>query len=43
VSPTDTTVLALSAGLLLTVAFVASYLPARRAAAIDPAITLRAD
>jgi putative ABC transport system permease protein len=43
VSPTDKTVLALSATLLFGIAAVATYLPARRAAAIDPAITLRAD
>jgi predicted permease len=43
VSPTDKTVLVASAALLLAIAAVASYLPARRAAAIDPAVTLRAD
>jgi putative ABC transport system permease protein len=43
VSPTDKTVLVASAALLLAIAAIASYLPARRAAAIDPAVTLRAD
>jgi predicted lysophospholipase L1 biosynthesis ABC-type transport system permease subunit len=43
VSPTDRTVLAFSATLLFGIAAVASYLPARRAAAIDPSITLRGD
>jgi ABC-type antimicrobial peptide transport system permease subunit len=43
VNPTD--VISLAAGTLaiLIVAILASYLPARRAAAVDPAVTLRAD
>jgi putative ABC transport system permease protein len=43
VSPMDPAVLALAAGFLLTVAALASWLPARRAAAVDPALALRAD
>jgi len=43
VSPTDPTVLVGSAMVLLVVAFLASYAPARRAAAVDPAEALRAD
>lgn len=41
VSPTDATSLALASGLLLLTAMAASWLPARRAARLDPAITLR--
>jgi ABC-type antimicrobial peptide transport system permease subunit len=43
VSPTDPAVLAFAAVFLLTVAAVASWLPARRAAAVDPALALRAE
>jgi len=43
VSPNDPTVLVGSAAILLLVAFLASYAPARRAAAVDPAEALRAD
>jgi putative ABC transport system permease protein len=43
VSPTDPVVLAGSATILLFVAFLASSVPARRAAAVDPAEVLRAD
>jgi hypothetical protein len=43
VSPTDPTVLVGSATILLLVAVLASYVPARRAAAVDPAEALRAD
>ncbi len=43
VSPTDPTVLALAAVLLLAVAGVASWIPARRAAGIDLAGTLRTE
>jgi len=43
VSPADPTVLALAAVLLLVVSALASWLPARRAAAIDLACTLRTE
>ncbi|HEV7703719.1 MAG TPA: FtsX-like permease family protein, partial [Gemmatimonadaceae bacterium] len=43
VSPTDPTVLVGSATILLLVAVLASYVPAGRAAAVDPAEALRAD
>jgi ABC-type antimicrobial peptide transport system permease subunit len=43
VSPTDPAVLAVAALVLLTVAGLASWLPARRAASVDLAGTLRSD
>ena len=43
VSPFDPLVLALAAGFVLVLALVASLLPARRAASIDPMQALRAD
>jgi ABC-type antimicrobial peptide transport system permease subunit len=43
VSPTDAATLAGVAGVLLLIAFVASLLPARRAARVDPLVALRAD
>jgi ABC-type lipoprotein release transport system permease subunit len=42
-SPTDPFTYATIAGLLLGVAGLASFVPARRAAALDPARTLRAE
>jgi predicted permease len=41
VSPTDPATFALAAGLLTAAALLASYLPARRAARVDPAVVLR--
>lgn len=43
VSARDPLVHAVAAGVLLLVAFAASYLPARRASRINPAVALRAD
>jgi ABC-type lipoprotein release transport system permease subunit len=40
-SPTDPVIVLASAALLLVVAAVASYLPARRASRIEPAVALR--
>jgi predicted permease len=43
VSPTDPLTLTATCVALLVVAFIASWLPARRAAALDPALILRSD
>jgi ABC-type antimicrobial peptide transport system permease subunit len=43
VNPVDPAILALAAAFLLIVAAVASWLPARRAAAVDPALALRTE
>ena len=43
ISPYDPVALAVTALTLLTVAVVASFIPARRAATVDPLITMRAD
>lgn len=43
VSPTDPVALVARCGVLLGVALVASWLPARRAAALDPTEALRRD
>jgi ABC-type antimicrobial peptide transport system permease subunit len=43
ITPTDAVSFALASGGLLLFAFVASYLPARRATEIDPAVSLRSE
>jgi ABC-type lipoprotein release transport system permease subunit len=43
IKPTDATTLAVVAVLLLAVALVATYVPARRAARVDPLRAMRAD
>jgi ABC-type antimicrobial peptide transport system permease subunit len=43
VRPTDLVSLSIAAFSLMAVAGVASWVPARRAAAVDPAIALRAE
>ena len=43
VSPTDTTVFLAVPAVVLAIALLAAWLPARRAAKIDPAVTLRAE
>jgi predicted permease len=43
VSPTDPATFALIALLLVAVAFIASYIPARRAAKVDPLLTIRSE
>jgi ABC-type antimicrobial peptide transport system permease subunit len=42
VTPVDAATFAAAAGVLVVAALAASYLPARRAAAVDPVETLRA-
>jgi ABC-type antimicrobial peptide transport system permease subunit len=43
IDPGDLASFAAAAGAVVVVAVVASYLPARRAAAVEPAVTLRAE
>jgi ABC-type antimicrobial peptide transport system permease subunit len=43
VEPADPPTIALSAGLLIGVALIASWIPARRATAVDPIAALRSD
>jgi ABC-type antimicrobial peptide transport system permease subunit len=42
-SPTDSPTIIAAAALLMVVALAAGYIPARRAAHVDPAATLRAE
>jgi len=43
ITPTDAVSFALAAGCLLFFALIASYLPARKATAIEPVVALRAE
>jgi ABC-type antimicrobial peptide transport system permease subunit len=43
ITPTDAVSFALASGCLLLFALIASYVPARRATRIDPAVSLRAE
>ncbi|MCU1384117.1 MAG: macB 9 [Acidobacteria bacterium] len=43
IAPTDIVTYTVAAGALLIVVIVATYVPARRAAAIDPIVALRAE
>jgi len=43
VRPTDAAILASTAALLMLVALLASYIPARRAASIEPMVALRSE
>ena len=43
VEPTDSVSFAVATMLLMAITLLASYLPARRAASVDPAVTLRSE